>query len=140
MRRTFATRKQGQGMAKRSWICAGCNASYSERPKRCERCGVPDMLGFDSEKELRRYAELLLLQRAKQIKALTVHPSYPLIVRDRSGGETAIGRYEADFSYSENDAIVVEDVKPKDPRAHDPVFVWKRKHFEAQYGIELRIV
>lgn len=137
----FATRKQGQGMARLTWVCSGCRASYTqERPKRCSRCGVSGMHLFDSQKELRRFAELILLERAKMIANLEIHPRFALSVRAPDGSLVDIGAYEADFAYIERGQRAIEDVKPRDTRSHDPLFVWKRKHFEAQYGVELRIV
>jgi hypothetical protein len=65
---------------------------------------------FDSIKESRRYTDLKLLQRAKQIHELTVHLSYDLNVSGRH-----ITTYEPDFEYIDvrTGKHVVEDVKPR---------------------------
>lgn len=67
---------------------------------------------FDSMMEADHYCELKLLERAKVIRDLKVHPAYilqePFIYQGRK--ERAI-KYEADFSYEEDGRQVVEDVK-----------------------------
>ena len=67
---------------------------------------------FDSLAECRRYRELKLLEQAGLITGLIVHPSFILQPPFKHHGrsERAI-RYEADFSYFEKGAEVVEDVK-----------------------------
>lgn len=61
---------------------------------------------FDSVAEGNRYTQLKYLARAKEIKALAVHPQYPL----RINGVT-IGVYTADFTYFEGGRQITEDVK-----------------------------
>jgi hypothetical protein len=62
---------------------------------------------FDSVAEHRRYCELVLLERAKQIENLQVHPKHDLIVN----GEK-IGTYAPDFSYFEiGRGVVYEECK-----------------------------
>lgn len=139
MRRQFANRKEGQQMAARSWVCCGCYQAHPRKVAACT-CGVRLFHQLDSRRELIRLGELLWLRKAGTISRLEVHPRYSLDVRDSTGLFVTIGHYEADFSYFEDGARVCEDVKPSDPRAHDPLFVWKRKHFEAQYGMVLRLV
>ncbi len=91
---------------------------------------------FDSKKEAARYAELKLLEKAGAIDALVLQPSYALEVN----GET-IGYYFGDFKYGEpvpgKPGVwhnVIEDVKG----VRTPLYRWKKKHFEAQYGIQIR--
>lgn len=126
-----------------------------------------DGIRFASQKEARRYSELKLLERAGKIGGLLLQPSYDLYVDDlsvagrlaraanymryRSGKpmaqplRTKIGTYRADFSYWEppisdptttKHTHVVEDVKG----FKTPLYRWKKKHVEAQYGIEIREV
>ena len=85
---------------------------------------------FDSKAEAKRYGELLLLAAAKHIHELRVHPRYPLHVQGK-----IIGHYVPDFDYwSGNEPIpTVEDVKGM----KTPLYRWKKKHFEAQYGWKL---
>jgi hypothetical protein len=61
---------------------------------------------FASAKEGRRYSDLKLLVRAKQIEGLTCHPRYSLIIN----GALA-GHYTPDFGYTERGKEVVEEVK-----------------------------
>ena len=90
-----------------------------------------DGIAFASQAEGNRYAQLKLLERAREIKALGVHPKYPLKVNG-----VVIGVYTADFAYFEGGRQIVEDVKGMDT----PLSKWKRKHVAAQYGIDVRIV
>jgi len=61
---------------------------------------------FASAAEARRYGELKLLQRAGVIKALGVHPMYPLTING-----VTVGKFTADFAYFEASRKIVEDVK-----------------------------
>jgi hypothetical protein len=65
-----------------------------------------DGIGFASQAEANRYSQLKLLERAREIKALGVHPKYPLKVNS-----VLIGVYTADFAYFEGGRQIVEDVK-----------------------------
>ena len=69
---------------------------------------------FDSKKELKRYMELELLLRAKEITDLELHPKFDLIVNG-----VKIGRYTADFKYKNGSDIIVEDVKSKATKTRD---------------------
>jgi hypothetical protein len=91
---------------------------------------------FDSKIEARRYGELKILQMAKQITDLQVHPRWPLHVIKRDGDAEVIGHYEADFSYrTRSGFLVVEDVK-SDP-TKTPLYKRNRSHMAAQYGIQI---
>lgn len=65
-----------------------------------------DGIAFASQAEGNRYSQLKLLERAREIKALGVHPRYPLKVNG-----VVIGVYTADFAYFEGGRQIVEDVK-----------------------------
>ena len=65
-----------------------------------------DGIDFASQAEGNRYGHLKLLERAREIKALGVHPRYPLKVNG-----VVIGVYTADFAYFEGGRQIVEDVK-----------------------------
>ena len=80
---------------------------------------------FDSKKELKRYMELELLLRAKEITNLEIHPKFDLMVNG-----VKIGRYTADFRYSKGEEVVVEDVKSKATKTRDYVL---RKKILATY-------
>lgn len=89
---------------------------------------------FDSKKEAKRYGELKLLERAKQIESLEVHPRYSLIVAG-----TQVGVVEFDFRYIENGETVIEDCKGGEA-TNTPLFKLKRAIFEAMYGYKVRIL
>lgn len=65
-----------------------------------------DGIAFASQAEGNRYSQLKLLERAREIKALAVHPKFPLHVNG-----VLIGVYTADFIYYEGGRQIVEDVK-----------------------------
>ena len=86
------------------YYCIACTT-------RCERggCGT-DACGasyFPSKIELERAAHLALLQRAREISAVKVHPRFDLVVNG-----TKVGTYVADFQYVRDGKSVIEDVKP----------------------------
>jgi hypothetical protein len=96
---------------------------------------------FASLGELRRYHELKILVRAGQVREL--HRQVPLDLHARGAIESpAIGKYIADFVYEEREtdhgverwAPVVEDFKG----VRTPLYCWKRRHVELEYGIRVR--
>jgi hypothetical protein len=90
---------------------------------------VVDGLRFPSRREANRYAELRLLERAGKIEDLRTQVRYPLEVNG-----LLVSHYVADFTYLEKGKLVVEDAK-----GHiTPVYVIKKKHMAAQYGIEIK--
>ena len=95
-----------------------------------------DGIVFHSKREAARYQELKLLERAKKVWGLELQPRYRLTLN----GFT-LGHYVGDFRYYEADErgtgrLVVEDVKG----VKTPLYRWKRKHMDAQYGIHIREV
>ena len=102
---------------------------------------------FDSKKEAARYKELLLLETAGEIWDLELQPRFALCVPSTSGqvgralesittgGIFTIGEYVGDFAYYNKcyDHRVIEDVKGYKTQ----LYVWKKKHVEAQYGITI---
>lgn len=110
-----------------------------------------DGIRFHSAKEASRYGELKLLEKAGEIRELRLQPEFPLWVHDGvvEHGPLLIGNYRGDFAYEERHvtgislrtrkpvaewADVIEDVKG----FKTPLYRWKKKHVEAQYGIEIR--
>lgn len=97
-----------------------------------------DGVTFDSRKEANRYCELKLLEKAGEIARLELQPRYDL---DVIGGVVkdvrfTIGTYRGDFKYLDKRTTtwVIEDVKG----FKTPLYRWKKKHVEAQYGIQIR--
>jgi hypothetical protein len=88
---------------------------------------------FPSKREADRYQELRLLEQQGLIEELRLQFRFPLEVK-----ETLIGHWVADFTYTdaETGALVVEDAKG----VRTELYRWKRRHFEAQYGLQIREV
>lgn len=122
---------------------------YKRRSKYGAQPTVVDGIRFHSAKEAARYQELRLLEKAGEIWELELQPRFPLKVASTSGQamraaaaiagtlDLKIGEYRGDFRYHDKrDGIIVEDVKG----FKTPLYRWKKKHVEAQYGITIREV
>lgn len=106
---------------------------------------------FDSRKEARRWSDLIILEKAGEIKNLRRQVKYILIPAQRETvwkkGCPKPGKvierevaYIADFVYEENGQTVVEDVKGyRGGKAYD-VFTVKRKMMLYFHGIRIREV
>lgn len=92
-----------------------------------------DGIRFASKREARRYADLKLMERAGEIKALRLQPRYPLTVQSLH-----VCTYVGDFEYVESKSgrIVTEDSKGVRTQA----FIIKAKLFHALYGREVQLV
>lgn len=100
---------------------------------------VVDGQQFDSKKEARRYQELLLLEKAGEIKNLSRQVKFVLIPSQRDENGKVVERecsYKADFTYEEGIKTVVEDVKGYRTKE----YIIKRKLMLYQYGIRIREV
>lgn len=94
---------------------------------------------FDSTREYERYVELKLLQRAKKIHELKVHPSWEIIING-----VLVCVVELDFRYKMHVrdgvfgplVIVAEDVKGVD----NPLSKLKRKLLKAVHNIDVVLV
>ena len=94
-----------------------------------------DGITFDSAKEYRRWCELSLLERAGTIQGLQRQVKFELIPSQRIDGKV-IERpctYFADFVYTENGKMVVEDTKGF--RTTD--YIIKRKLMLWVHGIQI---
>ena len=107
---------------------------------------------FDSEKEYKRYRELLLLEKAgaitslqRQVKFVLIPAQYETYERyGKRGQRLKDGRkciergvdYYADFVYTENGKQVVEDTKSEATKTKD--FIIKRKLMLYIHGIRVR--
>lgn len=99
-----------------------------------------DGIVFASRKEANRYCALKMLEAVGQIRALRLQPEFPCWTSAGKGyTDKPIGAYRADFAYEQSYTVngdlkwrgVVEDVKG----FKTPLYRWKKKHVEAQYGI-----
>ena len=107
-----------------------------------------DGITFDSKKEANRWCELLLLERAGQIKNLERQKVFELIPTQREilpekdkYGNNKLGKvierpvkYKADFTYIENGKMIVEDTKGY----RTSEYVMKRKMMLYLHGIRIR--
>ena len=93
---------------------------------------------FDSKKELVRYQELKMLEKAGMIKNLERQVPFEIIPSQAENGrivERAV-KYVADFTYYENGQLVVEDVKS--PATRTDSYKIKRKLMRHVLGICVR--
>ena len=110
-----------------------------------------DGMTFDSVKEYKRYCELRLLEKAGAISNLQRQVEFELIPAqrepDRVGVRGGIKRgkviekavkYVADFVYTEDGMMIVEDVKSKATQTKE--FIIKRKLMLYIHGIKVKIV
>lgn len=92
---------------------------------------------FDSMKELKRYQELELLQRAGEIKNLQRQSPFTIIHKSKYG--RAI-KYVADFCYyDKKGSLHVEDVKSP-YTAKNPVYRLKKRLMQEVNGITIEEV
>lgn len=93
---------------------------------------------FMSRREGARYRILKLLQDNEDICELALQPRYDLYTRSPDQKNVKIGAIVLDFQYFDHRSreYVLEDVKGFD----NTLSKWKRKHFEAQYGIKVTII
>jgi hypothetical protein len=104
----------------------------AKRPKYGNTPCELDNLRFASKAEMRRYGVLALLQKAREIDKLEVHPKYPISI---NGIQVCV--VEMDFAYVDRaGAPHVEDVKGRD----NPLSKLKRKLFEAYTGLRVEVV
>lgn len=108
----------------------------------CPRCGAKTIRLFDSKAEFQRAQELKILQTAGQIEDLEYQTRFKLHAPDfETGNPVHLYDYISDFTYMEKyddgtSDFITEDVKGG---VVTDVAVMKMKHFEAQYGMPVRI-
>ena len=90
---------------------------------------------YDSKRELRRWNELLLLEKAGQITDLKCQVRFVLIDKSKGHRETA---YVADFTYYEKGQFIVEDCKSKPTKT--ATYKIKKKLMFERYGIKIKEV
>lgn len=112
---------------------------------------LPDGTVFDSEKEYKRWCELCLLEKAgviknlrRQVPFVLIPTQYEEVVRfsKKTGkqlkSKTKVAEkvclYYADFTYLENEKLVVEDTKGK----RTEKYIIKRKLMLERYGIKIK--
>ena len=113
-------------------------------PKYNNKKVVVNGITYDSKKEYARHCDLLLMERAGLISQLQRQVKYELIPTQRIDGKVVERpiSYIADFVYTKDGGLVVEDVKGyRDPAsAGYAKFVLKRKMMLYLYGIRINEV
>lgn len=97
---------------------------------------VVDGIRFSSTREAHRYRELRVLEAAGQIRDVELQPVFNLHARNPvTGSVMKIGQYRGDFGYITvaTGASVIEDVKG----VRLALYLWKKKHVKAEYGIDV---
>ena len=124
------------GDAAQALIRKGSQGNTKYHNERAERAGVR----FDSQKEARRYDELIMMLRAGIISDLRLQPQFTLQESyiTETGERIRAIRYTADFSYKFGGKFVVEDVKSKPTRTKE--YLRNRKFMRSKFGIEIQEV
>lgn len=94
-----------------------------------------DGIVFASKKEMNRYAELLLVQRAGQISDLRLQPKLSVEINGQH-----FCSYTPDFAYQDRDrGLTFEELKSTGT-AKDAAYKLRRKAAELTHGITVREV
>ena len=125
------------------------NKYHNQKAERVTADGT--VIKFDSQKEARRYDELMLLLQSGTIRDLKLQPQFTIqeAYTTPEGNHIRAIRYQADFSYYETDPAyyrrdsellvwreVVEDVKS--PATKTRVYEIKKKLLRDRRGITIR--
>ena len=89
---------------------------------------------FASKKEMKRYAELQLLQRAGEVQDLELQPAFRVSINDEH-----YCTYTADFAYTEKGQRVIEELKSTGT-AKDAAYKLRKKAAELFYGIKVKVI
>ena len=93
-----------------------------------------DGIVFASKKEMKRYAELKLLQRAGEVQDLTLQPEFRVSINDQH-----YCTYTADFAYTQKGERIVEELKSTGT-AKDAAYRLRKKAAELFYGIKIKVI
>lgn len=93
-----------------------------------------DGIVFASKKEMKRYAELKLLQRAGEVQDLELQPEFRVSINDQH-----YCTYTADFAYTEKGERIVEELKSTGT-AKDAAYRLRKKAAELFYGIKIKVI
>ena len=99
-----------------------------------------DGMTFDSKKELARYLELKILERAGEVRGIECQKKFELITSVKINGKTKPAiRYFSDFSYFivKDGEFIVEDVKSAMTRKLAP-YRMKIHMMKYLHGIEIK--
>ena len=93
-----------------------------------------DGIVFASKKEMKRYAELKLLQRAGEVQDLTLQPEFRVSINDQH-----YCTYTADFAYTQKGERIVEELKSTGT-AKDAAYRLRKKAAELFYDIKIKVI
>lgn len=117
--------------------CDSCGEDHKEvKPIKCRVCHFDCFTHYDSWKEFLRWRQLQLLEKGGIIRHLKKQVRYPL----NANNEVLVGYYVSDSEYIDlaTGNKITEDVKSEYTEKL-ALFKWKHKHFQAQYGREIKI-
>ena len=135
MRELYARQKLDlSGAAAPAPLHKGRQGKEKYRNTPTERAGIR----FDSQKEARRYDELMVMLWAGIISDLRLQPQFTLQESyiTEAGERIRAVRYTADFSYKFGGKLVVEDVKSKPTRTKE--YMRNRKFMRSKFGIDIQ--
>ena len=133
MRELYARQASPPGAAAPAPLAKGSQGKTKYGSRKAER----GALRFDSQKEARRYDELMIMLRTGLISDLRLQPQFTLQESyvTETGERIRAVRYTADFSYRFGGKLVVEDVKSGPTRTKE--YLRNRKFMRAKYGIDI---
>ena len=136
MRELYAKKATSQSAPPTAPLAKGSQG----RTKYGSRKDMRGELRFDSQKEARRYDELMTMLRAGIISDLRLQPQFTLQESyvTETGERIRAIRYTADFSYRFGGKLVVEDVKSMATRTKE--YLRNKKFMRSKYGIDIQEV
>lgn len=93
-----------------------------------------DGITFASKKEMKRYAELKLWVRAKEISDLELQPEFRVSINDQH-----YCTYTADFAYTLKGERIIEELKSTGT-AKDAAYRLRKKAAELFHGIKIKVI
>lgn len=129
-------------MARKVWVCDRCGLWHYDKPDGCKTCGIlATFQFFHSEGEAKRWARLLMLVRAGEVRDVRRQVPFALMTIGPNGLPVEWAKLVADFTYDEKDGDewvpIVEDYKPVAGPSPDAAL--KIRCLEAQ-GVRVRVM
>ena len=96
---------------------------------------------FASKKEMLHYADLKMLQKAKEISNLELQPKFPVFLESKDKTkEGLLCTYTADFAYNTKDGERVIEQLKSSGTAKDAAYRLRKKAAEMYYGIKVNVI
>ena len=140
MRSLYEKKATSQSASLTAPLAKGSQDARGSRGKYRNQAAARGELRFDSQKEARRYDELMTMLRAGLITDLRLQPQFTLQESyiTETGQRIRAVRYTADFSYKFGGKLVVEDVKSTATRTKE--YLRNRKFMRSKFGIDIQEV